>query len=74
MAKLTILDHTGHSEMKFDAATKSGISEAMQKFEQLVGGSGHTAAGLYADGRKEIIRNFDPNAQEIILMPRLKGG
>ena len=74
MAKMNIMDHTGHTAMEFDAKTKDGVSEAMERFNELVKEHKYTAAARVGDGQFKIIRSFDPTATEIILHPQLQGG
>ena len=74
MQKLYIMDHTGHSTFEFDRANKVSLDEAMQRFDELVKERGFTAAVKTGDGRHEVVRNFDPGAEETIMFPRLKGG
>lgn len=72
MSKLNIMDHTGHTAIDFKPGDHA---EAMAKFNELLK-SGHTAAKKVAggDGQFEVVRAFDPDAEEIIMKPRLVGG
>ena len=69
--KLQILDHTGHTTVEFDEAN---VAEAMAKFQALVKEAGYTAAVKTGDGTHRVVREFDPTAEETLIIPRLKGG
>jgi hypothetical protein len=70
MSMLQIMDHTGHTTIDF---SKADNSEAMQKFNELIG-KGFTAAEKIGDGKFNVVRKFSPDADEIIMIPRLQGG
>lgn len=75
MSKLQVMDHSGHTTLEFDSATKNGVSEAMERFNELIEKkytAGKRIAG--SDGKFHLIRQFDPAAEEIIMMPPLQGG
>jgi hypothetical protein len=49
------------------------IDEAERRFGELVG-AGYIAAKRTGDGTSELLRQFDPTAQETLFIPRLIGG
>jgi hypothetical protein len=49
------------------------VAEAEHRFKELTG-AGFTAAVRSGEGRSELIRSFDPAAEETMFFPRLKGG
>jgi hypothetical protein len=69
--KLNIMDQTGHSVIEFD---KTETSKAMEKFNELVKTQKHRAAVKQPDGSHKLVKDFDPNAEEMIFFPQLKGG
>jgi hypothetical protein len=73
MATQIVMDATGDTRHKFNPADTVGLAEAERRFEKLTG-AGFTAAVRKEDGRSELIRRFDPAAEETIFFPRLKGG
>jgi hypothetical protein len=73
MAVQIVMDTTGDSRHKFDAADPFAIAEAELRFKQLTG-AGFTAAVRTGKGRSKIIRNFDADAEETVFFPRLQGG
>lgn len=78
MGKLIILDSTGHTDVQWDVAVKSEVEEAQKQFEELVNGGSHMAVRVSdVDGGKrgqELIDTFDPEAEEVVISPRLVGG
>jgi hypothetical protein len=68
-----VMDPTGDTRHEFNTADASALAEAERRFKQLTG-AGFTAAARTADGRSELIRHFDPTAEETIFFPRLQGG
>jgi hypothetical protein len=73
MATQIIMDHTGDSMHQFDPADAAAVAEAEERFKMLTG-AGFTAAKRLGGGRSEVIKNFDPTAEETLFIPRLKGG
>ena len=49
------------------------MAEAERRFSELTG-AGFTAAVRRGEGRSELVRSFDPAADETVFFPRLKGG
>ncbi len=72
MQQLTILDHTGHTPVKFDEETKAHARELFDNFMR----TGHTAIRMDAPGKGTQIKSFDEigEAEETILRPQLIGG
>lgn len=75
MGKMLIMDHSGHETLEYDVKDKSSIEAAERRFKELTG-VGFTAAEI-EPGQKssgKIVREFNPNANETLLMPRVVGG
>jgi hypothetical protein len=73
MAMQIVMDHTGDSRHQFDPADAAAVAEAEERFKMLTG-AGFTAAKRLSEGKSEILKNFDPTAEETLFIPRLKGG
>jgi hypothetical protein len=73
MAKQIVMNASGDTRYEFDAADAAGVAEAESRFKQLTG-AGFTAAVRRGDGRPELLRSFDPSAEETVFFPRLQGG
>jgi hypothetical protein len=73
MATQIVMDATGDTRHEFDPADAAAVAEAENCFRELTG-AGFTAAVRNANGRSELIRSFDPDAEETVFFPRLQGG
>jgi hypothetical protein len=52
---------------------EAAVAEAEARFKELTG-AGFTAAKRLDAGKSEVIRRFDPTAEETLFIPRLIGG
>ena len=73
MAKQIVMDTTGDTRHEFDPADAHAVAEAFARFEALTS-EGFTAAVRTGSGTSELIRDFDPAANETLFFPRLRGG
>jgi len=73
MAIQIVMDHSGDTRHEFDVSDAKALREAEARFEQLVG-AGFTAANRNQSGEPELLRKFDPAAEETLFFPRLVGG
>lgn len=73
MAKQIVMDHTGDTRHDFDVSNSAEVAKAMERFNELIG-NGFTAAKRTAAGQSELVRKFDPTAEETVFFPRLQGG
>jgi hypothetical protein len=73
MATQIVMDHTGDSRHQFDPADAAAVAEAEARFKALTG-AGFTAAKRLGEGKSEVLRSFDPTAEETLFIPRLQGG
>jgi hypothetical protein len=73
MAVQIVMDRTGDTRHEFNTADALAVAKAERRFKQLTG-AGFTAAVRTAEGRSELVRNFDPTAEETLFFPRLQGG
>jgi hypothetical protein len=68
-----VMDATGDTRHDFDVSDETAVAEAKKRFQALTD-TGFVAAKRTGDGRSELIRRFDPSAEETLFMPRLVGG
>ena len=68
-----VMDTTGDTRHYFDPADEASAARAEERFKELTG-TGFTAAKRTAAGASELIRTFDPTAEETLFIPRLIGG
>jgi hypothetical protein len=73
MARQIVLDVTGDTRHEFDPADAAAVAEASARFNQLTD-AGFTAAVRRGQGSSELVRRFDPAADETVFFPRLRGG
>jgi hypothetical protein len=73
MATQIVMDHTGDSRHQFDPADAAAVAKAEARFKKLTG-AGFTAAKRLGEGKSEVIRSFEPTAEETLFIPRLQGG
>jgi hypothetical protein len=72
MAKQIVMDATGDTQHQFNPTDVAALKEE-RRFKELTG-AGFIAAVRTSVGQSELIRNFDPAAEETVFFPRLKGG
>jgi hypothetical protein len=73
MAVHIVMDHTGDTRHEFNPADALAVARAEARFKELTG-AGFTAAERLSEGKSEIVRSFDPTAEETLFIPRLQGG
>ena len=73
MAKQLVMNATGDTRYEFDATDAAAVAKASTRFKELTG-AGYTAAVRRGAGTSELVRDFDPAADETIFFPRLRGG
>lgn len=74
MGQLAILDATGDTKIIWDPNNTDEVENARRSFTDLRA-KGYLAYKVTPDGSKgEVIREFDPDAEKIILAPPLRGG
>src|SRR5262245_60651786 len=73
VATQIVMDHTGDTRHEFDPRDREALAAAERRFRELTG-AGFTAATRLADGKSEVVRSFDPAAEETVFVPRLRGG
>jgi hypothetical protein len=73
MAIQIVMDRSGDTRHTFDAGDRAAVAEAEKRFMDLTG-AGFTAAVRTGPGEQQVIRRFDPTAEETLFHPRLIGG
>jgi hypothetical protein len=73
MSSQIVMDATGDTRYDFDVNDETAVAEARKRFEELTE-AGFIAAKRTGSGTSELIRRFDPGADETLFMPRLVGG
>jgi hypothetical protein len=71
---LHVMDQTGDSRFLWDKDSPDEVAGARAQFD-IMKGKGYLAYTVDESGNKgEVIREFDPNAQAIIMVPQTVGG
>ena len=73
MPRQIVMDSTGDTRFEFNSADAAAVTEALARFKQLTD-AGFTAAVRKGSGSSELVRHFDPTADETLFFPRLRGG
>lgn len=71
---LTIMDHTGDSTVEFNPQDLASVDHARNQFDQLRKKNYLAFLGGKDGKPAELIRAFDPNAENTVLTPPLTGG
>ena len=77
MGKLRILSSRGDTTVAWDAKSAAGAEEAVAEAERIFREqrkAGATAFRVPSDAPAERIETFDPDAEQIVIVPRLAGG
>jgi hypothetical protein len=73
MATQIVMDRTGDSRHFFEQDDPKRLAEAERRFKKLTH-QGFTAATRTAAGDLNVVRTFDPTADETLFYPHLVGG
>ena len=74
MGLLRVLGQGGDKDIPWDPTDRAQLDDARFVFETLLR-QGYQAYSLDANGRTgELVRKFKPEAHELVLAPRLRGG
>jgi hypothetical protein len=68
-----VMDTSGDTRHQFDPDNAAGAAEAERRFGELIS-KGFVAAKRTGHCTSELVRHFDPTAQETVFIPRLVGG
>jgi hypothetical protein len=69
-----VMDGSGDTRHEFDASDLESVAKAEERFHALIG-KGFRAVALGRDGNSgELTGSFDPNVEETLFIPQLKGG
>ena len=69
-----VMDGSGYESHEFDASDLKLVAKAEERFQALIG-KGFRAVALGRPGALgELTGSFDPNVEETLFIPQLKGG
>jgi hypothetical protein len=70
--RLKIVDHTGHTELRWDPEAAEETEAVRERFETLMRQS--FVAFDLSNSPGEVIHEFRPQASEILITPKFAGG
>ena len=74
MGELSVMDTTGDTKLIWNASNQAEVDAAKEMFKTLRKKK-YIAYSVSDDGKKdEIIHEFDPNLEKIIMIPPIVGG
>jgi hypothetical protein len=69
-----VMDGSGDTRHEFDVSDLKSIAGAERRFQKLTG-NGFRAVALGKNGSSgELVDTFDPNVEQTLFIPQLKGG
>jgi len=71
---LSVPDTSGHTEIKWDPNIPAEVENARAAFTRMKGEHKYLAYRVNADRSRDLLREFDPAATEIVMMPQTQGG
>lgn len=72
--QMQVMDPTGHTTTAWDPAVPAEVADARATFERMTA-QGYQAFHVGRRGQQaERMTSFDPDAEQMILIPQLKGG
>lgn len=75
MSVQIVMDGSGDTRHEFDASDAESLARAEERFHALIGkGFRAVALGRNSGDTGEVIGKFDPNVEQTLFIPQLKGG
>ncbi|GAC1642852.1 MAG: hypothetical protein NVS4B2_32500 [Chloroflexota bacterium] len=71
--KLSILDRTGHTSVRWSTDLQETVDAANTKFNEMLA-QGYTAFAMQDTTSGEQMSQFNPEVSSIVLIPRMVGG
>jgi len=71
---MSIMDTSGHKELKWDMNNSEEIAAAQETFERLMA-QGYSGFGSKKkEEPKHVLKTFDPTMEDMVMVPRTVGG
>lgn len=74
IGEMSIMDHSGHKELKWNTALFEEVAQAQKTFDDLTRMGYSAFASKEKAQVKHLINQFDPTAAEVIMVPKTVGG
>ena len=74
VGEMSIMDSSGHKELKWDMDKLEEIAVAKSTFDKLMK-EGYSAFGAHTKSeQKQAIKEFDATMEDVVMVPRIVGG
>jgi hypothetical protein len=74
VGEMNVMDSSGHKQLKWNTHRLDEVAAARKTFDNLVT-KGYSAFGSEKKQEpKHLIKNFDPEMEEVVMVPRTVGG
>lgn len=74
MGTMYIQNHNGDASVRWDPKNEAEVAAAREDFNELVATGKHFAYRAEGEGVNTLIREFDPDAETIVVHRQLAGG
>jgi len=74
MGEMRIMDRAGDSVLAWNPEELEEVREAEARFNELVVRGRHTAFDIVEGGKAKQLKVFNPDAEKIVMVPRVAGG
>lgn len=74
LCEMRVMSNEGDTKISWDPDNPHEVAVARRTFDELVGGKRFLAYAVRGGGKGEVVREFDPDEQQLILAPPLVGG
>ena len=74
MGEMRIIDRSGDAVLKWEPDDKEAVTNAENRFNELVVRGDHTAFEIMPGGKSKKIEKFDAGVGKVTVIPRLAGG
>jgi hypothetical protein len=74
IGEMSVMDSSGHKELKWNTDHPEEVAAARKTFDNLIA-KGYSAFG--SDKKQEpkhLMKNFNPEMEEVVMVPRTVGG
>lgn len=72
--EMNIMDSSGHQQLKWDSDKLDEIAVAKKTFDNLIEQGYSAFASEHKAEAKHLIKEFDPEMEELVMVPRNVGG
>jgi len=74
LGEMSIMDSSGHKQLTWKTDNPDEIAIAKKTFDKLIGNGYSAFASKNKMEAKHLVSEFDPTAEELVMVPRNVGG